>query len=201
VRLSPGTVDRAEACAWLAKVGSALDGVIAKRLDGPYVPGERAMLKIKRMRTADCVVGGFRYEQGGTRVGSLLLGLYDDAGRLNHVGFTSTISNAERPALTRKLERLAGGEGFTGSAPGGPSRWSNERSTQWTPLRHELVVEVRYDHVTGERFRHGAKLLRWRPDKSPRQCTLEQLRPEASPRRLSRALKSAGAEAARGMGA
>ncbi|MDB5444785.1 MAG: ATP-dependent ligase, partial [Phenylobacterium sp.] len=159
--------------------------------DGPYVPGERAMLKIKRMRTADCVVGGFRYEQGGREVGSLLLGLYDDEGRLNHVGFTSTISNAERAALTRRLEALAGGEGFTGSAPGGPSRWSNERATEWTPLRPELVVEVRYDHVTGGRFRHGTKLLRWRPDKSPRQCTLDQLRPEAAPKRLVQALKTA----------
>jgi ATP-dependent DNA ligase len=191
LRLSPGTQDRDEACAWLSQVGSALDGVVAKRLDGPYAPGDRAMLKIKRMRTADCVVGGFRYEQGGREVGSLLLGLYDAAGRLNHVGFTSNISDAERPGLTRRLEALAGGEGFTGSAPGGPSRWSRERSTEWTPLRPELVVEVRYDHVTGERFRHGTKILRWRPDKDPRQCTLEQLRAEAAPRRLARALRSA----------
>jgi len=187
VRLSPGTEDREVACAWLSKVGAALDGVVAKRLDGPYIPGERAMLKIKRMRTADCVVGGFRYEQGKREVGSLLLGLYDDAGRLNHVGFTSTISNAERPTLTAKLEALAGGEGFTGSAPGGPSRWSGERSTEWTPLRPELVVEVRYDHVTGQRFRHGTKVVRWRPDKAPRQCTMEQLRPAAAPDLLVRA--------------
>src|SRR5262249_52487578 len=121
IRLSPGVEDREEACAWLSEVGSALDGVIAKRLDAPYVPGERAMLKIKRMRTADCVVGGFRYEQGGREVGSLLLGLYDEAGRLNHVGFTLTIAGSERAWLTRQLEALAGGEGFTGAAPGGPS--------------------------------------------------------------------------------
>jgi len=120
VQLSPGTQDREEACSWLSQVGSALDGVVAKRLDGPYVPGERAMLKIKRMRTADCVVGGFRYEHGARQVGSLLLGLFDDEGRLNHVGFCSTISNAERAELTRRLEALAGGPGFTGSAPGGP---------------------------------------------------------------------------------
>lgn len=188
LRLSPGTEDREEACGWLSEVGQALDGVVAKRLDGPYVAGERAMLKIKRMRTADCVVGGFRYEQGGREVGSLLLGLYDEAGLLDHVGFTSTISNADRAGLTRKLEALAGGTGFTGSAPGGPSRWSGARSTDWTPLRPELVVEVRYDHVTADRFRHGTKLLRWRPDKDPRQCTLEQLRSEASPGRLVRAL-------------
>ncbi|WP_334164704.1 ATP-dependent DNA ligase [Phenylobacterium sp.] len=175
LRLSPGTTDAEEACRWLQQAGAGLDGVVAKRLDGPYVPGERAMLKIKRMRTVDCVVGGFRYAQGSKQVGSLLLGLYDDAGRLNHVGFTSTIANAERPELTKRLEALAPGPGFTGSAPGGPSRWSNERSAEWTPLRHELVVEVRYDHMTGGRFRHGTKLLRWRPDKAPRQCAYDQL--------------------------
>jgi ATP-dependent DNA ligase len=153
-----------------------VDGVIAKRLDGPYVSGERAMLKVKRLRTADCVVGGFRYGANNDLVGSLLLGLYDDAGLLHHVGFTSTISNAERPALTKRLEALIESPGFTGGAPGGPSRWSTERSAEWQPLRPELVVEVRYDHVTGNRFRHGTKLIRWRPDKAPRQCTFEQIR-------------------------
>ena len=187
LRLSPGAEERETACGWLATAGAALDGVVAKRVDGPYVPGERAMLKVKRMRTADCVVGGFRREQGGRQVGSLLLGLYDHAGRLHHVGFTSTIVAVERPALTRRLEAAAGGEGFTGAAPGGPSRWSTERSAEWTPLRHELVVEVRYDHVTGERFRHGTKLVRWRPDKDPRQCTMDQLTSEAAPRRLLQA--------------
>jgi ATP-dependent DNA ligase len=190
LRLSPGTEDRDEARAWLSLVGSALDGVVAKRLDGLYLPGERAMLKVKRLRTADCVVGGFRYEQDGRKVASLLLGLYDDEGRLNHVGFTATITDAERPTLTRKLEGLAGGDGFTGAAPGGPSRWSNERSAQWTPLRPELVVEVRYDHVTGGRFRHGTKLLRWRPDKDPRDCSMDQLESEAAPARIFRALGS-----------
>jgi len=184
LRLSPGTERIENARAWLAQTGAALDGVVAKRLDGPYVSGERAMLKIKRMRTADCVVGGFRYERDSREVGSLLLGLYDSAGRLDHVGFTATITDAERPALTRKLEKLAGGAGFTGSAPGGPSRWSDGRSAEWTPLKPKLVVEVRYDHVTGERFRHGTKLLRWRPDKAPAQCTLAQLRAEAAPERL-----------------
>ncbi|HEY5413058.1 MAG TPA: ATP-dependent DNA ligase [Caulobacteraceae bacterium] len=180
VRLSPGTEDVAEARRWLARTGAALDGIVAKRLDGPYASGERAMLKIKRLRTADCVVGGFRYERDSRQVGSLLLGLYDDAGKLDHVGFTSAISDAERPGLTAKLERLAGGPGFTGDAPGGPSRWSNGRSAEWTPLKTELVVEVRYDHVTGERFRHGTTLLRWRPDKAPGQCTLAQLRSESA---------------------
>jgi ATP-dependent DNA ligase len=184
LRLSPGTEDLAEARAWLAQTGAALDGVVAKRLDGPYLAGERAMLKIKRMRTADCVVGGFRYEQGGHDVGSLLLGLYDADGRLDHVGFTATITDAERRPLTLALEAIAGGPGFTGRAPGGPSRWSGERSAEWTPVKPELVVEVRYDHVTGDRFRHGTKLLRWRPDKAPEQCTLAQLRAEAAPERL-----------------
>jgi ATP-dependent DNA ligase len=174
IRLSPTNDDRTQACAWLEEVGSALDGVIAKRLDGPYVPGERAMLKIKRIRTADCVVGGFRYAEGTQEVGSLLLGLYDGPGRLNHVGFTSTIRHAERAALTRELLKLEG-QGFTGDAPGGPSRWSTERSGAWVSLRPELVVEVAYDQVTGGRFRHGTRLVRWRPDKAPAQCTCEQI--------------------------
>ncbi|HVI28786.1 ATP-dependent DNA ligase [Hansschlegelia sp.] len=174
--LSRSTEDRGEAERWLGDAGhGATDGVVAKRLDGAYAPGERAMVKVKRLRTADCVIGGFRYESGGPLVGSLLLGLYDAEGRLNHVGFTSTISNAERPELTRRLEALREPPGFTGRAPGGPSRWSAERSAEWQPLRPELVVEVRFDHVTGDRFRHGTKLLRWRPDKSPRQCGMEQI--------------------------
>ena len=133
------------------------------------------MLKIKRLRTADCVVGGFRYQSRAGEVGSLLLGLYNPEGLLDHVGFTSTIANDERSALTRKLRSLRAPPGFTGAAPGGPSRWSTKRSGEWEPLRPELVVEVRYDHVTGGRFRHGTKLLRWRPDKPARQCTMEQI--------------------------
>lgn len=176
LRLSPATTSVATADKWLNGAGSgSTDGVVAKRLDDPYRPGERAMVKVKRLRTADCVVGGFRYLSGKRQVGSLLLGLYNDRGLLDHVGFTSTIANDERAALTDKLERLRGGSGFTGKAPGGPSRWSTERSGQWEPLKPELVVEVRFDHVTGERFRHGTKLLRWRSDKAPRQCTFEQL--------------------------
>ena len=133
------------------------------------------MLKAKRMRTADCVVGGFRYESGSKLVGSLLLGLYDDEGLLHHVGYTSAIAAAEKPELTKRLEKLIAPPGFTGDAPGGPSRWSTERSAEWQPLKPKLVVEVRYDHISGDRFRHGTKLVRWRPDKAPRQCTLEQL--------------------------
>ncbi len=184
LRLSPFTRKASEAKRWLAKAGGALDGVIAKRLDGPYEAGERAMLKVKRLRSADCVVGGFRYESKSALVGSLLLGLYNDEDKLDHVGFTATIKNVERPALTKRLEALMGGPGFTGNAPGGPSRWSTERSTEWQPLRLELVVEVRYDHVTGDRFRHGTTLLRWRPDKAPEQCTFEQLELAARPSKL-----------------
>jgi ATP-dependent DNA ligase len=178
LRLSPATIDVDEAERWLAEAGhGSTDGVVAKRRDAPYTPGERSMIKVKHLRTADCVVGGFRYQAGAPVVGSLLLGLYDAVGRLDHVGFTSTISNAERPELTRRLEALRAPPGFTGRAPGGPSRWSTERSGEWEPLRPELVVEVRFDHVTGDRFRHGTRLLRWRPDKTPRQCTMAQLAP------------------------
>jgi len=133
------------------------------------------MQKIKNYRSADCVVGGFRYGQGKAVVGSLLLGLYDDDGLLHHVGFTSSIKAADRAAMTAKLEALVEEPGFTGRAPGGPSRWATEKSTEWKPLRPELVVEVSYDHFTGGRFRHGTKLLRWRPDKAPRQCGMEQV--------------------------
>lgn len=161
---------------WLSSSGWYIDGIVAKKSTDGYVPGERVMQKYKPMRTADCVVGGFRYGKDSDEVGSLLLGLYDDAGRLNHVGFTSAIAKAEKPSLTEKLEKLIQEPGFTGNAPGAPSRWSTKRSTQWKPLSPTLVVEVSFDHVTDGRFRHGTKLIRFRPDKSPRQCTMEQLR-------------------------
>ena len=189
--LSPCTTDRATAERWLEEVGAALDGVVAKRIDAPYQPGERAMLKIKAMRTADCVVGGFRYATNKREVGSLLLGLYDESGLLHHVGFTSTIAMADRAALTHRLEGLIEAPGFTGDSPGGPSRWSTERTGEWQPLRPELVAEVRYDHVTARRFRHGTKFLRWRPDKAPEQCRMEQLEPEARADALAAALKAA----------
>jgi ATP-dependent DNA ligase len=174
--LSRATRDVTEAKRWLSDAGhGSTDGIVAKLLADPYRPGERAMVKVKRLRTADCVVGGFRYLSDRREVGSLLLGLYNDGGKLDHVGFTSTIANDDRAALTRRLEAMREPPGFTGKAPGGPSRWSTERSGQWEPLRPELVVEVRFDHVTGDRFRHGTKFLRWRPDKSPRQCTFDQI--------------------------
>ncbi|MES2119860.1 MAG: ATP-dependent DNA ligase [Pseudomonadota bacterium] len=184
LHLSPMTTDRKVALGWLERSGGALDGVIAKRSGQEYRSGERAMVKVKQQRTADCVVGGFRYAEKKKEVGSLLLGLYDGEGLLHHVGFTSAIPAADRPALTEELEALIEPPGFTGSAPGGPSRWNTERTTQWQPLKPKLVVEVRYDQVTGERFRHGTALLRWRPDKDPRQCTFEQLAPELRPSEL-----------------
>jgi ATP-dependent DNA ligase len=184
-RLSPATSSRAEAECWLKRAGGGeLDGVVAKRLDEPYRAGERAMIKVKSLRTADCVVGGFRYATNSRLVGSLLLGLFNEDGKLDHVGFTSGISNAQRPALTAKVEGLKGGPGFTGDAPGGPSRWSTERSAEWEPLKLKLVAEVQYDHVSSDRFRHGTKFVRWRPDKRPQDCTFEQLRQEARPSRL-----------------
>jgi ATP-dependent DNA ligase len=184
LKLSPATTSRETALGWLERSGGALDGVIAKRIDQPYKSGERAMVKVKPERTADCVVGGFRYATKSNLVGSLLLGLYDDQGLLNHVGFTSGIPAKERMALTADLEKLIDPPGFTGSRPGGPSRWKTDRTDEWKPLRPELVVEVKYDQVTAGRFRHGTGLLRWRPDKDPRQCTCDQLKPALRPSQL-----------------
>jgi ATP-dependent DNA ligase len=184
LHLSPVTRDRDTAVRWLERSGGALDGVIAKRTALEYRPGERAMIKVKQQRTADCVVGGFRYAEKKKVVGSLLLGLYDDSGLLNHVGFTSAIPAKEREALTATLEKLVQPPGFTGNAPGGPSRWNTERSMAWEPLKPVLVVEVRYDQITSGRFRHGTGFLRWRPDKDPKQCTYEQLAPELRPSEL-----------------
>jgi ATP-dependent DNA ligase len=177
VRLSPATTRLADAKGWLKQVGATLDGIIAKRRDAAYATGTRdAMVKVKNYRSADCVVGGFRYGTNSRLVGSLLLGLYDDEGLLHHVGFTSSIARADKSALTAKLEKLKGGPGFSGNAPGGPSRWSTERSAEWVPLKPKLVVEVCYDHFSGERFRHGTRLIRWRPDKASGQCTMEQVK-------------------------
>ncbi|HYF51256.1 MAG TPA: ATP-dependent DNA ligase [Planctomycetota bacterium] len=178
--LSPATTKREKALKWFGLVGEGLDGIIAKRTDLAYQSGLRTgMVKVKRLRSADCVVGGFRYLTGTKFVGSLLLGLYDGNGLLNHVGFTSTIRASDRPALTKKLEALIEAPGFTGSAPGGPSRWNGGKPHEFKPLRPELVVEVRYDHFSGGRFRHGTTLLRWRPDKAPRQCTMAQVEQES----------------------
>ena len=181
LRLSPATPDIKEARRWLQTGGGTLDGVIAKLTNVPYASGDRTgMQKIKLLRTADCVVGGFRYAEKKNYVGSLLLGLYDDAGLLHHVGFCSGIKTAEREVLTKKLEKLVGPPGFTGRAPGGPSRWSTKRSTEWQPLKPKLVCEVEFDHVSGGRFRHGTRFVRWRPDKRPQQCTMDQMEQKKS---------------------
>jgi ATP-dependent DNA ligase len=178
VRLSPASRDRHQAENWMREMAAmGLDGIIAKRLDEPYRSGERtAMVKIKRIRTADCVVGGFRYAEKGEGIGSLLLGLYNEQVQLDHVGFTSSFSAAQRRELKKIVKPLIGPPGFTGRAPGGPSRWSTRRSAEWQPLKPKLVCEVQYDHFSGGRFRHGTKFLRWRPEKKPRQCTFEQVR-------------------------
>jgi ATP-dependent DNA ligase len=179
IRITPATTDLAVVRKWFKQVGSGLDGVIAKRIDMPYMTGDRTgMVKVKHKRTADCVVGGFRYAEKKRVIGSMLLGLYDDEGLLHHVGFTSSFTAKQREEFTPKLEKLIRKPGFTGQAPGGPSRWSTRRSTEWEPLAPKLVIEVEYDHFTNGRFRHGTKLLRWRPDKAPSQCTLDQVGPE-----------------------
>ena len=190
--LSPRTTERRVAERWFAQTGGALDGNVPKRLDAPYQPGERAMIKVKQHRTADCVVGGYRLSGG--KVGSLLLGLYDAAKKLNYVGYTSSFSDADRAELSGKLAPHRGPPAFTGTAPGGPSRWSRGKSTEWVSLEPELVAEVTYDQVTGQRFRHGTTFMRWRPDKAPRQCTMDQLehalRPAALAEFLERPAKS-----------
>ncbi|MEA2733965.1 MAG: hypothetical protein QOE14_416 [Humisphaera sp.] len=181
MRISPATTEVDQAKKWLSGGGVTLDGVMAKQLDCDYRSGLRdGMVKIKRMRTADCVVGGFRYgSKATTTLGSLLLGLYDDDGLLHHVGFCSSFTAKQRAELTPKIEKLKKpiekGGGFTGRAPGGPSRWSTERSGEWEPLDPKLVVEVQYDHFSQGRFRHGTKFLRWRPDKPPKACTMDQV--------------------------
>ena len=176
MQLSPATRSYEKAEKWMTELAATgFDGVVAKRLAEAYISGERAMRKIKRIRTADCVVGGFRYASKGGEVGSLLLGLYDESGLLNHVGFSSSFIAPERKKLKAILKPYMNGEGFTGHAPGGPSRWSTERSGEWERLEPKLVCEVRYDHFSGGRFRHGTKFLRWRPEKAPRSCTYEQV--------------------------
>jgi ATP-dependent DNA ligase len=177
IRLSPATTKLAMAKKWFDKVGGNLDGVIAKQREAAYASGERtAMVKVKQIRSADCVVGGFRYATDSKLIGSLLLGLYGDDGLLHHVGFTSAFKAEERGALTKKVEALRKSPGFTGNAPGGPSRWSTDRTGEWEPVNPKTVVEVTYDHFTGDRFRHGTKILRWRRDKSPKQCTMDQVK-------------------------
>lgn len=178
--LSPTSLDPDRARAWLAESGGALDGVVAKPLDLPYAAGARAMRKVKQLRTADCVVGGYRIDAEG-EVASLLLGLFDKAGRLDLVGFCSAFAGGERKSLSKTLASHEGGPGFTGRAPGGPSRWNPEKTGTYIALDNELVAEFAYDQVTAGRFRHGTRFLRWRPDKAPGQCTTDQLIRELEP--------------------
>lgn len=180
--LTPATQDPGVARQWFQRFeGAGLDGVIAKRAELPYLPDQRVMQKLKHRRTADCVVGGFRWakDKAGTAVGSLLLGLYDEHGTLQHVGHTSSFKAAEKRALVEKFQPYlanAGEAGFgRGRTPGAPSRWSQGKDLSWEALRPELVCEVTYDHLQGQRFRHGTTFARWRPDKSARECTFAQL--------------------------
>lgn len=203
IMLSPASADFATAEKWMREgAASGWDGVVAKRLDCEYMSGERTgMVKIKRIRTADCVVGGFRWARAkdsdgeakqrkkGSKsasakkrpteeVGSLLLGLFNKNGELDHIGFSASFTREERKKLKSILKPFMGGEGFSGKAPGGPSRWTRDaRDTEWFPLKPKLVGEFQYDHFSGGRFRHGTKFLRWRPEKKPEQCTMEQIRP------------------------
>jgi ATP-dependent DNA ligase len=196
IHLTPMTRDHGQAVEWLARFeGAGLDGVMAKPEDGVYDPGKRAMFKIKHARTADCVVAGFRWHKGGEgeRVGSLLLGLYDEANRLQHVGVTSSFTMARRKELVEELAPLrenaldnhpwkewaeaavGGAEGMPARMPGGQSRWSAGKDLSWEPLRVDRVCEVKYDHMQGSRFRHAAIFERWRPDRDPRDCRYDQL--------------------------
>lgn len=183
VYLTPATHDVAMAQDWFERFeGAGLDGVIAKRLDEPYRPGARSMLKIKHLRTVDCVVGGYRWNRGeeGRSVGSLLLGLYDERGVLHHVGHTSSFKAQEKRELVSYLEPYVSGDGDgdgfgKGRTPGEPSRWTGARDMTWTRLRPELVCEVTFDYLQGPRFRHAATFRRWRPDKPPTACTFDQI--------------------------
>jgi ATP-dependent DNA ligase len=179
LKLSPATGDRKVAQQWFSKFANlGLDGVMAKRLGEPYHSGDReGMVKVKHLKTADCVVGGFRYGEGTKLVGSLLLGLYDREGRLVYIGHTSSIKKSDREELTKKLEQMRAENPFEVRVPGGPSRWATERTGEWEPVRPVLVCEVEYDYFSQGRFRHGSKFLRWRPDKKANQCTMDQVKP------------------------
>ena len=172
LQLSPASTSRDQALTWLELVGRGLNGIVAKRLDQAYQPGRRAMQKYKLWHTVDCVVGGVYLEPGGKQGQSVLLGLYDDDGKLHYVGRSTLHANAT--AVTEKLMPFIGGEGFSGRSPGGRNRWSG-RERKVVPLQPELVVEVSTDHITDRHFRHGAQILRWRTDKEPRDCAMDQI--------------------------
>ena len=179
VAITPQTGDLDEGREWFTRYeGAGLDGLIAKPANSTYRSGERGWTKIKHLRTVDCVVGGYRLEVKDRGVGSLLLGLYDEDGTLHHAGHTSSFSAKEKRELVDLLAPYVGGESFGhGRTPGAPSRWTQSRDAEWTPLRPELVCEVSFDHLQGQRFRHAARFLRWREDRDPLTCTYEQLTP------------------------
>jgi ATP-dependent DNA ligase len=179
VGVTPQTTDPDEAATWFTRYeGAGLDGVVAKDPEGTYRPGERRWVKVKHLRTVDCVVGGYRVAKDGKGIGSLLLGLYDADGALHHVGHTSSFDAAERRAILEQLQPLVGGDSFGhGRTPGGPSRWQRSADSAWTSVRPELVCEVSFDHLQSGRFRHASRFLRWRPDKPPRSCDFDQLSP------------------------
>jgi ATP-dependent DNA ligase len=189
--ITPQTSDPAEAAGWFERFeGAGLDGVIAKQASGTYVANKRLWVKVKHKRTADVVVGGYRMSKDGKTLGSMLLGLYDDEGALHHVGFAASFTAPKRREHLAALEPLAGGHSFGGygdwegeaRVPGGGSRWSRGRDEEWISVEAKLVCEVAFDHMQGDRFRHGARFLRWRPDKDPRECTYDQI---ANPRPFS----------------
>ncbi len=201
IRLSPATRDRTIASRWFTDLGRyGLDGIIAKKIHEPYHAGDReAMIKVKYLKTADCVVGGYRYgsatskgdkakRSAASTIGSLLLGFYDEKGLLHFVGFTSSFSREERAQLKKIVEPLKGGAGFSGKAPGGPNRWSQRQSDEWERVDPVLVCEIQYDHFSQGRFRHGTKFLRWRPEKDPRQCTFDQVEEKGKARNSKRML-------------
>jgi ATP-dependent DNA ligase len=192
LHLTPATTDPTVAADWFVRFeGAGFDGVMAKALDGTYQPDKRAQLKVKHARTADCVVAGFRVHKSGDGVGSLLLGLYDDDGVLHHVGVATSFTAARRPQLLDEIAPLRDGAlddhpwrgwhdaeahaAAEGRMPGAPSRWNAKKDLSWEPLRPERVVEVAYDHLQGDRFRHATRMVRWRPDKDPTECTYAQL--------------------------
>jgi ATP-dependent DNA ligase len=179
VGVTPQTIDPDEATTWFTRYeGAGLDGVVAKDPTGTYRPGERRWIKVKHLRTVDCVVGGYRIAKDGRGIGSLLLGLYDGDGGLHHVGHTSSFDAAERRAILEQLQPLVGGDSFgQGRTPGGPSRWQRSADSAWTSVIPELVCEVSFDHLQSGRFRHASRFLRWRPDKDPRSCNFDQLSP------------------------
>jgi ATP-dependent DNA ligase len=181
---TPQTRDPDAAMRWFRRLEDVgLDGIIGKRLDDAYISGKRVMVKVKHERTVDCVVGGYRLSKSGDGIGSLLLGLHDDEGTLHYVGFTSAFPAAQRKELLDLVGPLGGGTSFGGGrTPGGPSRWNRGRDVSWVPLEPALVCEVAFDYMQGNRFRHGARWLRWRPDKPPRECTFDQLPPRQRPR-------------------